>query len=491
MNDYLFIPLLLQASYIFYLYVKNRVLSPIRHIPGPFLWTISDYPRTLCSLRGRAAMTIHSFTEEYGDVVRIGPNMVMFFDRDAMKKVYGHGSKFYKTEFYLAFNFDKTDNSSMASLANETHRVRRGVHARAWTKNNLIAQQHLVQDKVNAFIAKLAKESANGEPVDIFRWFAYLTHDVMIKVATGQESKCTEAGAVDDVLEASLVGGMNAFLGGFPIVYWILNRLPIPSIQYIVTALDRLQLKGHEMLKKHRAKSLEDQKDGMILQQLLEDAKRLGLPDAAVVNDVAGGDTTKTALTFFCYNVWTRPEFLSKLKAEIDIAMPNAEDTITWEVANSLPLLVAACQETIRLFSPVPGILPRYVPDEVGGLQIGKIFIPPRTQVTTQPFSVHRDKTVYGDDADEWKPERWLDPAKAEIYLRNNLAFGQGQRQCIGMNLAHIELYLAAAAMIRNFDAELVGSEYYKQLAGDYDDFFTLWVRTPDRTQNWKLTRRT
>ncbi|KAH8920068.1 cytochrome P450 [Atractiella rhizophila] len=495
MNDILIGYLILQGSYLFYLWVKNRLLSPIRHIPGPFLWTLSDFPRTVCSLRGRAALTIHSFREDYGDVVRVGPNTVVFFDREAMKKVYGHGSKFYKSEFYLGFNFDKTDKSSMATLANEAHRIRRSMHARAWTKSNMLAQQHLVQDKVNSLIVMLNKEAEQGQPVDIVRWFAYLAHDVMIKVATGQESHCTENGAVDDLLETSLVGTMNAFLSGFTAVYWVLSQLPIRSVQYIVTALDRLHIEGHKVIKNHRAKSVEDQKDGMIMQQLLEDAKRLDLPDAAIINEmfsfiVAGGDTTKLALTFFCYNVWTRPSFLAKLRAEVDAAMPNGDDVVTWEVASALPLLGAALHETIRLFPPVPGALPRYVPAEVGGLQIGNIFIPPGTEVATQPYSAHRDKTVYGEDAEEWKPERWLDPTKAALYHSNNLAFGQGQRQCIGMNLAHIELYLAACAMIRNFDAELVGSDFYKERAGEFDDFFTIWVRTPDRTQKWMLTRR-
>ncbi|KAH8919358.1 cytochrome P450 [Atractiella rhizophila] len=480
--------------YFVYLYVTYRVISPLRHIPGPFLWSISETPRTVASGLGRAAFIIHDFHNTYGDVVRIGPDTVIFRDKEAIKKVYGIGAKFNKSEFYLPFTFDPKDYTTFATLDNAAHAQRRSMHNRAWNRPSVLSQQDVVQEKNNAFIIKMREVISQNDVVDLVKWVGFLTHDVAVKMTAGIDSSCVQAGQPDRVLDISVLAPMDAFLGSFKALYAVLKLIPLPQVTKVVGAMTRVGAVGHDMLAEYRAKSPEDQAEARTVHQMMEDAQTLSLNDHAIVNEmfsfiVAGGDTTKMAICFMCQQTWSHPEFKVKLQEELDAAMPNADEVPSWEVASSLPLLSAACKETLRLFGSVPGILPRRGQPIYGDLQIGKYHIPAGTEIGCQPYTVHRDPEIYGEDVDEWRPERWLeDKERAEVMGRWNFAFGQGQRTCLGIYLAYLQFYLASAAIIRNFEGELVGSEKYKKLASEYDDYFTIHTRA--KTMNMHLTRR-
>ena len=67
-----------------------------------------------------------------------------------------------------------------------------------------------------------------------------------------------------------------------------------------------------------------------------------------------------------------------------------------------------------------------------------------------------------------FKPERWLkgDPDE-ETLTKMFIPFTSGKRNCIGQNLAMLELKLVLANILRSFEFELVSdvkSEYYLTL---------------------------
>lgn len=60
----------------------------MRHIPGPFLASISNFPRMSWVPTKRAHLILQEMHEKYGEVVRIGPNMVSFSNPEAIPTVY-------------------------------------------------------------------------------------------------------------------------------------------------------------------------------------------------------------------------------------------------------------------------------------------------------------------------------------------------------------------------------------------------------------------
>lgn len=67
------------------------------------------------------------------------------------------------------------------------------------------------------------------------------------------------------------------------------------------------------------------------------------------------------------------------------------------------------------------------------------------------------DKSVYGDDADSFRPERWLEASAAQLKLmdRNDLSFGAGARVCLGKNVSLLEMNKLVPQILRRFRIEL------------------------------------
>lgn len=57
--------------------------------------------------------------------------------------------------------------------------------------------------------------------------------------------------------------------------------------------------------------------------------------------------------------------------------------------------------------------LPRVAPK--GGLTIGGVFFPEGTVLSVNPYVIMRSKEIWGPDADEFNPDRWLGPDAASL----------------------------------------------------------------------------
>lgn len=190
-----------------------------------------------------------------------------------------------------------------------------------------------------------------------------------------------------------------------------------------------------------------------------------------VVNLAAGADTTAAALRTIFYLSLKHPRVWTKLQ-EVVLAAPFAQPPTLhlpapYAQARAIPYLEAVIRESLRL---VPGEMfpqERVVP--AGGLTLpdGQ-FVPPGTAIGFTSYVMHRNKAVWGADAEEFRPERFLrekdesEGAFEERMRRYNdcdLSFGAGSRKCIGMNLGLMEVYKAVATLVALFEFELSTTE--------------------------------
>jgi cytochrome P450 len=134
-----------------------------------------------------------------------------------------------------------------------------------------------------------------------------------------------------------------------------------------------------------------------------------------------------------------------------------------------------------RLCPSAPNIFPRLAGS--AGLRLNDQFVPPDTEITCNPWLVHRDSNVYGSDSCEFRPERWLgDEESVKLYNKYNMAFGYGARVCLGKDIALMELYKAPLQFFRMYkpvvNREKPGRFVVKGGVGFWEE---MWLRIERR----------
>lgn len=195
----------------------------------------------------------------------------------------------------------------------------------------------------------------------------------------------------------------------------------------------------------------------VFLQELLERTQDRKQIRAELLSSLlAGRDTTASLLSNVWFELSRRPAIWSKLQDEVSIMSSGRP---TFEEIKSMKYLQAILNESLRLYPVVPDnarIAARDTILPVGGGPLGTapIFVKKGEIAHWSLWAMHRRKEIYGEDAEEFKPERWLDKADGKG-LRvgwEYLPFNGGPRICIGQQFALMEVAWVTAWMAREFE---------------------------------------
>ncbi|VDC01051.1 unnamed protein product [Peniophora sp. CBMAI 1063] len=174
---------------------------------------------------------------------------------------------------------------------------------------------------------------------------------------------------------------------------------------------------------------------------------------------VAGAESTSTVLCRILYQLACHPETQERLRTEL---ISPGED-LEYDILMNLPLLDAVCSETMRqhTFFPFRSRLTSkasVIPFTNGDV----VRVPAGTEVIMNCHGLNTDPSIWGADAQDWKPDRWLGPlpesvaaAKIPGIYRHSMAFLGGPKSCIGYTLAILELKTALAVLLPMFRFDL------------------------------------
>lgn len=185
----------------------------------------------------------------------------------------------------------------------------------------------------------------------------------------------------------------------------------------------------------------------------------------------AGFDTSAYTMTTIIYFLLRNPDTLRRLQLELDHAVTsgNLSDPPKFTEADRLKYLGAVIKESMRLSQFLPNLLERVVPSE--GAEIAGKWLPGGTVVGVPAYIAHRDSNIFGNDANEFRPERWLEADGDQRILmeRSVLGFGGGKRICIGRHIAELEMKKVIPRLLLEFNvsAPNVGDRVSKGMLAD------------------------
>ncbi|RIB21093.1 cytochrome P450 [Gigaspora rosea] len=175
---------------------------------------------------------------------------------------------------------------------------------------------------------------------------------------------------------------------------------------------------------------------------------------------IAGHETTSTSLSWILYLLAKNPDIQDRLRKEVLEVFTDRNHFPTFEEIEQLKYLECVFKETLRIIPPAPAMLRYNIKDEI----MNGYVVPKNTPLMIAIYAIHHDPSIWGDDAEDFNPSRWLDPKiKSKVTNNNFIPFGAGPTSCLGLKMAHLELRSILAVVIRNLEFRLVEGYTFKK----------------------------
>uniref|UniRef100_A0ACD6AF04 Uncharacterized protein n=1 Tax=Avena sativa TaxID=4498 RepID=A0ACD6AF04_AVESA len=173
----------------------------------------------------------------------------------------------------------------------------------------------------------------------------------------------------------------------------------------------------------------------------------------------AGQDTSANLLTWAMFLLSSYPKWQEKVREEVLRECPNINEVPDIDALGKLKLLNMTLLETLRLYNPVAFLLRKTGRDTI----LTNIRIPKGTTIAIPIAMLHRDRNVWGADADEFNPMRFQNGVSRAANQPNALlSFSYGPRACIGQNFAVIEAQTVISMILKRFSFSLSPNYVHK-----------------------------
>jgi len=353
---------------------------------------------------------------------------------------------------------DLLGNGIFNADGQEWHQQRK-IASRMFTANLFKEHIWVVVRRNARKLRDLLESTKPGQQVDIFNLMNRFTLDTIGEIGFG---KCI----------GSLENPSSPFLQSFDKAQQIaFQRFVMPvwrTLRWLGIGQERETQKHFQLLDEYSRSVAQDLRKGLsrdsgragiawedietrksFVGLFLEDAKKRGedlsdeyLRDLVLNFLIAGRDTTAQALSWAIYCLCMNPECEAKARREIrDVCGVRGP---AYDDMSRLPYVQAVLSEALRLFPSVPADAKYTLSDDI--LPDGTV-VPRGTTVIYNLYGMGRDQAIWGEDADIFRPERWLEmelPPSNYAYP----VFNAGPRECLGRRLAIVEMKTCLAMIL-------------------------------------------
>ncbi|KAM5538786.1 hypothetical protein V8D89_007508 [Ganoderma adspersum] len=487
--------------------------SPLDVIPGPM--RVSFLTGNLSQLLDSQGWDFHAqIGERFGPVVKIngffGKPWLYIFDPLALQHIVKDTATYDELPWYLQSNCILL-GPGVLSVTGEMHRKQRKMLTPPFASRHLRGLVPVFYSVTGKLVDAVSLRTVNGtEDVDVLQWmsraaleligqtgighsFDPLTHDISNVYSDAVKNFAPVATSGEMILLRQLTPLVGSF-GPAWLRRWLVEKVPIAGVQKLIHISDTLHLKADELLRDKKAavevRSCDATKDIMsiLLQANMEASSEDTLSDDQLLGQIssilfAAMDTTSNATSRILHLMAQHPNVQEKLRREVVQARAAAGGDLDYDQLHALPYLDAVCRETLRLYPPAPqtfrgtmqdAVLPLSQPIRgTDGLTVKQLAIPRGTNIVIAIMASNRSKALWGEDAHEWKPERWLASLPAAVesaaipgVYSHMMTFLGGGRSCIGLAFAQLEMKIVLSELLANFAFELSTTPVFWNLSG-------------------------
>ncbi|KAG8871384.1 hypothetical protein FRB98_000821 [Tulasnella sp. 332] len=358
--------------------------------------------------------------------------------------------------------------------------------ARPYFSRERISDYEIFQKYTDKMIGGLKHATDSGEAVDVQDMFSRFTMDAAGEFLFGTSelntldlpfTKAAEAvlgpkgiategyyGSFVKAFEQSQLNTRKRF--GKPVQVWTIleffHDIQTDSTNAIQDFLDPLIKKALENKARRAAGKMNaDEEVLSFLDHLALSSDDVGLVRDQLLNMLlAARDTTANVLAFTCYLLSMHPDVLEQLRQEV-LANFGHTGLPTYDNMKSLVYLRAVLNETMRLFPPVPFSFRVPKSSTVIPTRSGPLFIPRADwQIMYSVPSIHRRKDLWGEDADDFIPSRWLGSrGKGVSELPQFIPFSAGPRVCLGQEFAWNQMSFVMVRLLQVIDGLILAQD--------------------------------
>jgi cytochrome P450 len=287
-----------------------------------------------------------------------------------------------------------------------------------------------------------------GSIVDVYGLTRQLTVRIVMRALLGIDPDAEQTRAAE---VAAQLDQVEAFFGTFAMRMVRGPFTPWARLKRAMRELNAL-IDGEILRRRATGRRGED-----ILSMLLDATGEDGdvLSDAQIRDQVktlifAGQDSTTSTLALMLYELARHPEVAAKLAVEQQAQLGPGGPTSAQLASGELPFLEMVLDETLRRYAP-PWLGPRRSLDS---FEFGGHTIPARAHVAYSMWASHHLADVF-EDPFEFRPERFAPEARAALPRGAFVPFGGGQRTCIGMRFAKVQIRTMATLLTSRFSLSL------------------------------------
>lgn len=387
-----------------------------------------------------------------------------------------------KSDFYEAF---VTSHRGVFNVRDRAvHSRKRKMVSNAFSLQSIMSFEPYIHHNFEKFVKQWDRMSLEGKNdpsgyynMDAVHWFNFLAFDVISDLAFGKPFGMLEKGAdiaetrqsPDDPVKyvpaiemVNRRGEVSNAIGYYIAMKPWAKYLPDPFFSSGMESIKLLYgIAGASVAARLKAQSEGKVDRDDLLARLIAGKDENGQPlsfgeltSEIQTHLVAGSDTASNTACAIVFHVLNNPRVIPILQAELDAAIPDSVDAANYDMVKDLVYLDAIVREGMRVHSTARAGLMREVPPGPG-LDVNGVHFPPGTILSIPAGLIHHSKEIWGPDADQFRPERFIGDNWTERQKKAFIPFSAGPRACLGRNLGKMELVLTTAMIFRRYDIKL------------------------------------